>query len=166
MYFDSLQKGDFVIIQPDTMMKTDLLFLYRAINHLSINFEKKIIDDPRTKEQTNHLFFHCSPSFDGNGNLKDTHGNYIELPVKSALETQTCMLTWKHWHGNWLREFGPEKSKSLLCFVIPVNVRIEKWVQGPTHLNFMVQSEVMRLSVKEAKKQKLTLGKLFKMQMN
>lgn len=62
-------------------------------------------------------------------------------------------------------ELGPEKSKSLFVFCNPGECPHRKsGVQDSTHLNFYGSQEVARLFVKEAKKQKLTLGKLFKMQ--
>jgi hypothetical protein len=61
-------------------------------------------------------------------------------------------------------ELGPEKSKSLFVFCYPGECPQRKsGVQDSTHLNFYGSQEVAILFVKEAKKQKLALGKLFKM---
>ena len=163
---DSVQKGDYVIIQfghndekSDTLLYTEPSTTYKE-------FLKKIIDDSRAKGANPVI---CSSivrrHFDGNGNLKDTHGNYIRAAREIADETQTPYVDMEALTRKLVTELGPEKSKSLFVFCNPGECPHRKsGVQDSTHLNFYGSHEVARLFVKEAKKQKLTLGKLFKMQ--
>jgi lysophospholipase L1-like esterase len=162
--YDSIQPGDYVIIQfghndekPAEKLHTDPATTYKQLL-------KKYIDETRAIGATPII---CSSivrrHFDGNGNLKDTHGTYISAAQEIALETKTPYIDMEAKTRKVVAKLGPEKSKSLYLFTIPGEYQNRPTgVQDSTHLNTTGARIFAGLFVEEVKKQKLPLKGLLK----
>jgi len=134
---DSLKQGDYVIIQfghndekADSIRHTDPFTTYKQLL-------KMYIDEARAKGAIPIV---CSPivrrHFDGSGNLKDTHGNYIKASREIALETNTPFVDMEAKTRKLVSESGPEKSKAIFLFCKPGEYQNRPaGVQDSTHLN-------------------------------
>jgi len=157
--YDSIQPGDYVIIQfghndekPAEKLHTDPATTYKELL-------KKYIDETRAKGANPII---CSSivrrHFDSNGNLKDTHGAYINAAREIALETNTPYIDMEAKTRVVVAELGPEKSKSLYLFSKPDEYPNRKnGVEDSTHLNGVGARKVAGLFVEEVKKQELPL---------
>jgi len=157
--YDSIQPGDFVIIQfghndekPAEKLHTDPSTTYKQLL-------KKFIDEARAKGANPIV---CSSivrrHFDGKGNLKDTHGAYINAAREIAIETNTPYIDMEAKTHALVAKLGSEKSKTIYLFCKPGEYPNRKnGVQDSTHLNTYGARQVGGLFVKEAKKQKLPL---------
>lgn len=152
---DSLQKGDYVIIQfghndekPDEKLHTE------AFGTFKTNI-KKFIDETRGKGAIPVV---CSSivrrHFDKSGNLIDTHGDYIKAAKEVALETKTVYIDMEALTRKVVFEMGPVKSKEIYNFI---GKR-----QDSTHLNVKGAKLVAELFVKEVKRKKMPLAAYFK----
>jgi lysophospholipase L1-like esterase len=162
--YDSIQPGDYVIIQfghndekPAEKLHTDAATTYKQLL-------KKYIDETRAKGANPII---CSSivrrHFDAKGNLKDTHGAYINAAREITLETKTPYVDMEAKTRKLVSELGTEKSKSLYLFCKPGEYPNRKnGVQDSTHLNGVGARKVAGLFVKEVKKQKLPLKGLLK----
>ena len=158
--YDSIQPGDYVIIQfghndekPNPKLHTDPATTYKELI-------KKYIDETRAKAANPIV---CSSivrrHFDENGNLKQTHGDYIKAAQEIARETNTPYVDMEALTRKFVAELGPEKSKSIYLFCKPGEYPNRKnGVQDSTHLNTFGAGLVAGLFVKDVKKQKLSLG--------
>lgn len=149
---DSIQPGDFVIIQfghndekPDSLLHTDANTTYK-------HFLRKFIEEARAKEACPIV---CSSivrrHFDGNGKLLNTHGNYINSAREVSIETKTPYVDMEALTRKLVTKLGPEKSKSLFT--------LKRSGLDSTHLCHLGAHRVAALFVKEAKKQKLEIAK-------
>jgi lysophospholipase L1-like esterase len=157
--YDSLQKGDYVIIQfghndakPDSLRHTDPFTSYREIL-------KIYIDQARSKEAIPVI---CSSivrrHFDTAGNLTDTHGDYIKAALEIARETGTPFIDLEAKTRKLVTESGPERSKSLFLFCKPGEyITRPNGVQDSTHLNGYGAHRVAALFVDGVKELKLPL---------
>ena len=155
--YDSLKKGDYVIIQfghndekPDSVRHTDPFTTYKQIIKLYIS-------EARSKGAFPIV---CSPivrrHFDAGGNLKDTHGDYIKAAHEIAGETNTPFIDMEAKTRKLVAELGPEKSKSLFLFCKPGEYMTRpKGVQDSTHLNNFGAHQVANLFVDGVKELKL-----------
>ena len=162
--YDSIKPGDYVIIQfghndekPAENLHTDAATTYKELL-------RKYIEDTRAKGANPIV---CSSivrrHFDGNGNLKDTHGAYIPASREIALETKTPFIDMEALTRKLVSGLGPEKSKSFYLFCKPDEYPNRKnGVQDSTHLNGMGARKVAALFVEDVKKQKLALGQYLK----
>ncbi|MDD4992383.1 MAG: rhamnogalacturonan acetylesterase [Paludibacter sp.] len=162
--YDSIQPGDYVIIEfghndekPAEKLHTDAATTYKELL-------KKYIDETRAKGANPII---CSSivrrQFDGEGNLKDTHGDYIKASREIALETKAPFIDMEALTRKVVAELGPEKSKSLYLFTKPGEYPNRKnGVADSTHLNGVGARKFAGLFVEEVKKQKLPLKGLFK----
>jgi len=161
---DSIQLGDYVIIQfghndekPAEKLHTDPATTYKELL-------KKYIDETRAKGANPII---CSSivrrHFDGKGNLKDTHGDYIKAAREIALETNTPYIDMEAQTRKLVSEMGPEKSKTLYLFTKPGKYpNRPTGVQDSTHLNTTGARTFAGLFVEEVKNQKLPLKGLLK----
>jgi lysophospholipase L1-like esterase len=157
--YDSLQKGDYVIIQfghndekPDSVRHTDPFTSYKQILKL-------YIDQTRSKRAFPIV---CSPivrrHFDAAGNLKDTHGDYVKAAREIAEETNTPFIDMEAKTRKLVAELGREKSKSLFLFCKPGEyITRPNGVQDSTHLNNYGAHQVAGLFVDSIKELKLSL---------
>ena len=157
--YDSIQPGDYVIIEfghndekPAEKLHTDPSTTYKQLL-------KKYIDEARAKGANPIV---CSSivrrHFDGKGNLKETHGAYINAAQEIALETKTPYIDMEAKTRKVVMELGPEKSKSLYLFTKPGEyANRPTGVQDSTHLNTIGARRFAGLFVEEVKKQKLSL---------
>jgi len=162
--YDSIQPGDYVIIQfghndekADSKLHTDASTTYKE-------YLKKYIDETRAKGANPII---CSSivrkHFDGNGNLKDTHGTYIKAAREIALESNTPYVDMESKTRTLVAKLGPEKSKTIYLFCKPGEYPNRKnGVEDSTHLNGAGARQVAGLFVKDVKKQKLPLTKYLK----
>lgn len=161
--YDSIQPGDYVIIQfghndekPDNKLHTDASTTFK-------DYLKKYISDTKIKGAFPII---CSSivrrHFDRKGNLKNTHGTYINAARDAALETNTPYVDMESLTRILVAKMGPEKSKSIYLFCKPGEYPNRKsGVQDSTHLNGTGARKVAGLFVKEVKKQKLPLSTCF-----
>lgn len=162
--YDSIQPGDFVIIQfghndekPNPKLHTDPFTTYKELI-------KKYIDETRSKGATPIV---CSSivrrHFDGNGNLKETHGDYIKAAKEIAVETNTQFVDMEALTRKFVSKLGPENSKSVYLFCKPGEYpNRPNGVQDSTHLKYKGAQDIAKLFIKEAKKDKLSISRYFK----
>jgi len=161
---DSIKPGDYVVIQfghndekPDSLLHTDPFTSYKQ-------FLKKFIDETRSKKGIPLI---CTSivrrHFDAQGNLKDTHGDYIKAAREAAIENKTLFIDMEASSRRLVSEMGPETSKSLFVFCQPGECpRRPKGAADSTHLNFEGARQIAALFVRDAKAQKLAIRKLLK----
>jgi len=161
---DSLKKGDYVIIQfghndakTDTLRHAEPFTTYKQIIKL-------YIDETRSKGAFPIV---CSSivrrHFDTNGNLTDTHGDYITAARQIAQETGTPFIDIEAKTRKLVTELGPEKSKSLFLFCKPGEyVNRPNGVQDSTHLNNHGAHQVASLFAAGVKELKLPLARFLK----
>ena len=162
--YDSIQPGDYVIIQfghndekPNPKLHTDPHTTYKELI-------KNYIDETRSKGANPIV---CSSivrwHFDGKGNLKDTHGDYINAAEEIALETKTPYVNMESLTRKFVSKLGPEKSKSVYLFCKPEEYpNRPNGVQDSTHLKYDGAKKVAKLFIKEVKKEKLPLEQYLK----
>ena len=149
---DSIQPGDFVIVQfghndekPDSLLHADAGTTYKQLL-------RKFIEESRAKEANPIV---CSSivrrHFDGNGKLLNTHGNYIISAREISIETNTPYVDMEALTRKLVTKLGPEKSKSLFT--------MKRSGLDSTHLCHDGAHRVAALFVKEAKRQKLEIAK-------
>lgn len=152
---DSLQKGDYVIIQfGHNDEKADAKLYTEPFGSFKTNI-KKFIDETRAKGAVPVV---CSSIvrryFDASGNLIDTHGDYIKAAKEIAAETKTAYVDMEALTRKMVSGMGPSKSKEIYNFY---GKR-----KDSTHLNVKGAKAVADLFVKEVKREKLPLASLLK----
>jgi lysophospholipase L1-like esterase len=162
--YDSLKKGDYVIIQfghndekPDSVRHTDPFTTYKQVL-------KFYIEQARSKGAFPIV---CSPivrrHFDGAGNLKNTHGDYMKAAQEIADETKTPYIDMEAKTRKIIAELGPEKSKSIYLFCKPGEYLTRpNGIQDSTHLNNYGAHQVAKLFVDGVKELKLPLVRFIK----
>ncbi|WP_339810708.1 rhamnogalacturonan acetylesterase [uncultured Imperialibacter sp.] len=153
--YDSLQKGDYVIIQfGHNDEKTDTARHTEPFGSFKQNIQKFI--DEAGKEGAIPIV--CSSivrrHFDAAGNLKDTHGDYITGAAQIARETDTAYVNMAALTRKLVSDMGPEQSKNIFLFT--------QTKQDSTHLNVAGAGIVAGLFVEEAKAQRLPIASIFK----
>lgn len=154
---DSLKEGDHVIIQfGHNDEKKDRPKLYTEPFGAFQKNLNKFIDETREKGATPIV---CSSivrrQFDSNGNLIDTHGDYITAAEDIARKTNTPYMDMEKATRKLVAKMGSEQSKTIYNFT--------KRRQDSTHLNSHGASVVSELFVKEVKLQKLPLSKFLRL---
>lgn len=161
---DSLEKGDYVIIQfghndekPDTARHTDPFTTYKQTL-------RKYIDDTRSKEGVPVI---CSSivrrHFDNAGNLRDTHGEYITAAREIAEETNTAFIDMEALTRKMVIEAGQEKSKEFFLFCAPGEFENRpEGARDSTHLSAYGARKVAGLFAERVKELNLTLAGLLR----
>jgi len=161
---DSIQPGDYVVIQfghndekPAASLHTDPFTTYKE-------YLKKFVDETRAKKGIPII---CSSiirrHFDSAGNLKNTHGDYIEASRQVAAEANANFIDMEAKSRKLVTEMGPEKSKSLFLFCKPGEYPTRPdGVQDSTHLNHHGSRQIAALFVEGLKEQKIKLKKFTK----
>jgi DNA sulfur modification protein DndE len=156
---DSLQKGDYVIIQfghndekTDTTRHTDPRTSYRS-NLI------KFISEARNKGAFPIL---CTSivrrKFDDKGQLTDTHGDYPVVTREVAAEYKVPLLDLQKKTAQLLQDLGPEKSITLFVYTQPGEYpNRPEGTKDDTHLNISGATKVAGLAVEEMKNQNLPL---------
>ena len=158
---DSIQKGDFVIIQfGHNDEKKDSNLYAEAGTDFKKNI-KKFVDETRAKGGNPII---CSSivrrHFDGKGNLLNTHGDYVKAAHDIAAETKTPFADLEASTRKLVGDLGPENSKSLFVFCAPGECPQRKnGVQDSTHLNEEGSRQVAELFVKEVADKKIAIRK-------
>lgn len=152
---DSLKSGDFVIIQfGHNDEKTNPKLYTIPYGTFSENL-KMFIDQSRDKGAIPVV---CSSivrrQFDKDGQLIDTHGDYIAAACTVAKATNTPYIDMENLTRTLVTNMGPEKSKEIYNFT--------SRKQDSTHVNHKGAEVIARLFVDEVKKQKLPLDRYFK----
>lgn len=162
--YDSLNRGDYVIIQfghndqkSDSARYTEPFTTFKGQLKL-------YIDQTRSKRAIPII---CSSivrrHFDGDGNLKDTHGDYIKAAREIADETSTSFIDMEEKTRKLVAELGPEKSVSLFLFCQPGEYpNRPRGVQDSTHLNNYGAHQVANLFIDGVKELELPLLRLLK----
>jgi lysophospholipase L1-like esterase len=152
---DSIQPGDYVIIQfghndqkQDSLLHTDAgtsfkKYLSQFINESKLKGANPVICTSIVRRH-----------FDGNGNLIDTHGNYLNSVRELAEETKTPFVDMEKLTRKLVKDMGPEKSKELFT--------MRKNGLDSTHLCYNGAQQVARLFVSEAKKKHLKIRQYLK----
>ena len=111
---DSIQPGDFVIIQFGHNDQRKDSLVYADANTTYKELLKKYIKETREKGGKPVI---CTPvvrrHFDGNGNLLDTHGDYPKVVRTVARETKTPLVDMEALTRKLVTDLGTEKSKDL-----------------------------------------------------
>jgi lysophospholipase L1-like esterase len=155
---DSLQKGDYVVIQfghnDQSKEKTDR---YTAPEDYKHNLER-FVADVCAKGATPIL---CTPvmrrRFDTLGNFYDMHGVYPDLVRQVAEEQQVLLADMHRSTERLLKEYGEEKSKALFLH-IPVGIyrSLPNGKTDNTHFNEQGATIVAALFVDDLKTLQLT----------
>ena len=152
---DSIQPGDFVIIQFGHNDQRKDSLVYADANTTYKELLKKYIKETREKGGKPVI---CTPvvrrHFDGKGNLLDTHGDYPKAVRELAKETKTPLVDMEALTRKLVTDLGPEKSKDLFT--------MRKNGLDSTHLCHAGALQVAELFVKNAKKQHLKIALHFK----
>ena len=152
---DSIQPGDFVIIQFGHNDQRKDSLVYADANTTYKELLKKYIKETREKGGKPVI---CTPvvrrHFDGNGNLLDTHGDYLKVVRTVARETKTPLVDMEALTRKLVTDLGTEKSKDLFT--------MRKNGLDSTHLCHAGALQVAELFVKNAKKQHLKIALHFK----
>lgn len=152
---DSIQPGDFVIIQFGHNDQRKDSLVYADANTTYKELLKKYIKETREKGGKPVI---CTPvvrrHFDGKGNLLDTHGDYPKAVRELAKETKTPLVDMEALTRKLVTDLGPEKSKDLFT--------MRKNGLDSTHLCHAGAFQVAELFVKNAKKQHLKIARHFK----
>lgn len=161
---DSLQKGDYVIIQfghndqkNDSARHTDPYSTYQR------NLEK-YVNETREKGALPIL---CTSivrrKFDEQGNLIDTHGEYPVVTRLVALEMNVPLLDLEERTNNLVSDLGPEKSKVLYLHTTPGEYpNRTEGAKDDTHLCIEGATVVARLAVEEMQDLTLTVTEYLK----
>lgn len=152
--YDSIQPGDFVIIQfghndekPAQKLHTDPFTGFKE-NIM------KFIDDTRSKGAYPIVCSSIVRRQFALGNLKDTHGDYIKAAKEISHETQTPYIDMEFLTRQMVTELGPEGSKKIYNYTGNT--------QDSTHLNVHGADVDAKLFVDEVKLKQLNLSKMFK----
>lgn len=152
---DSLKKGDYVIIQFGHNDQKNKPKVYADAYGTFKTYLKKFIDESREKGAIPIV---CSSivrrHFDTDGNLKDTHGDYITAAKEIAEETNTPYIDMEALTRKLVIEMGPEKSKEIYTFTSSK--------EDSTHLNINGAGIVSGLFVDQTKAKNLPIADLFK----
>ena len=152
---DSIKPGDFVIIQFGHNDQRKDSLVYADANTTYKELLKKYIKETREKGGKPVI---CTPvvrrHFDGNGNLLDTHGDYLKVVRTVAGETKTPLVDMEALTRKLVTDLGTEKSKDLFT--------MRKNGLDSTHLCHAGALQVAELFVKNAKKQHLKIARYFK----
>src|SRR5690606_39173143 len=151
---DSLQKGDYVIIQfGHNDQKTDEKLYTNPEGSFKDNL-KLYVEETRKKGAFPIL---CTSivrrHFDNHGILVDTHGAYLQATREVAEELGVPLVDMEKETRALVTDRGTEKSKELFVFT--------KRKQDSTHLSYYGAAEVASLFVREALRQNLTIHKFF-----
>lgn len=161
---DSLQKGDYVIIQfghndekPDSARHTDPHSSYKELL-------KFYIEESRSKKAIPVI---CSSivrrHFDYDGNLKNTHGDYIEAAREAADETDAYFIDMEAKTRKLVTDSGQEGSKSIFLFCNPGEYAGRpNGTQDSTHLSGYGARKVAGLFTDGVRELKLTLVSFLK----
>jgi len=161
---DSLQKGDYVIIQfghndekPDSARHTDPFTTYKEVlrSYIYETCSKGAIPVVCSSIVRRH--------FDAAGNLKDTHGDYIKAAREIAEETGTLFVDMEAKTRELVTELGRVQSKSLFMFYRPGEYSNRPdGVADSTHLNRNGAHQVAGLFIDGIKELKLPLVSFLK----
>ncbi|MDR2361923.1 MAG: rhamnogalacturonan acetylesterase [Prevotellaceae bacterium] len=155
---DSLQKGDYVVIQfGHNDQSKEKIDRYTSPEDYKSNMEK-FVADVRAKKATPIL---CTPvmrrRFDTLGNFYDVHGVYPGL-VRQVAEEQQALLSDMHRSTEkLLRQYGEEKSKTLFLH-IPAGIyrSLPEGKTDNTHFNEQGANIVAALFIEDLKNLPLT----------
>ena len=149
---DSLKKGDFLIIQfghndekPDSTLHT------KPYGSFKDNL-KKFVEEARSKGARPII---CSSvvrrHFTDDGELEDTHGDYIPATKEAASETNTPYVDMEALTADLVKRMGTEYSKAIYNFT--------KRKQDSTHPNQRGAKVNAYLFAKEVTAQKLPIAR-------
>jgi len=161
---DSIRPGDYVVIQfghndekNDSTLHTDPYTSFKQ-------YLKKYIDETRQK---GGIPLVCNSivrrHFDAAGNLKNSHGEYINAAREAAMENKTLFVDMEALTRKLVVEMGPQKSKTLFVFCQPGECpKRPKGSADSTHLNYEGARRVAGLFISDIKKRRLLMRKFFK----
>jgi len=151
---DSIQPGDFVIMQFGHNDQKENPRIHAPAYGSFQDHLRMFIDETRAKGA--HPIV-CSSiirrHFDGDGTLRQTHGEYIAAAEALAQATGTPYVDMEALTRKLVSEMGPEASKRLFTFT--------ETIQDSTHVSYEGAEVMATLFVESAKQQKLPVGKLF-----
>lgn len=157
---DKLKVGDYVFIQfghndskPDSARHTDPRTTYRA-NLI------KYITETRSKGANPVLLTSIvRRKFDANGNLEDTHGEYLLVVRELAKEMNVPFIDMEQKSRKLVQQLGPEESKKLYMWVEPgVSERIPNGIKDDTHFREYGATQMAGLVVEGIKELNLGLA--------
>lgn len=156
---DSLQSGDYVIIQfghNDEKTNTPRGTFPRT------TFRDNLIKYIKESQARGAHPILCTSivrrKFNEQGKLEDTHGEYITVVRDLAREMNIPLLDLEQKTSHLLSELGPEKSKELFVYVEPgTNRHFPKGRKDDTHLNVNGAIQIAGLAVEAMKEQKMDL---------
>ena len=161
---DSLKKGDYVVIQfghndekPDTARHTDPFTSYQKML-------KFYIEESRSKGAVPVI---CSSivrrHFDAEGNLKNTHGDYIVASRQAAEENGAYFIDMEAKTRKLVTDAGREGSKSIFLFCKPGEYpNRPNGIQDSTHLNGSGAHKIAGLFVEGMREVKLPVVEYLK----
>jgi lysophospholipase L1-like esterase len=157
---DKLKAGDYVFIQfghndskPDTTRHTDPRTTYRA------NLIKYIAETRAKSANPVLLTSVVRRKFDANGNLEDTHGEYLLVFRELAKEMNVPLIDMEQKSRKLVQQLGPEESKKLYMWVEPgVSGRIPKGARDDTHFRPYGATKMAELVIEGVKELNLGLA--------
>jgi lysophospholipase L1-like esterase len=151
---DNLRPGDYVIIQfGHNDEKKDQPKRYtEPFGSFKQNLEQYIREVREKKGKPILATPVVRRAFSDEGELRDTHGDYVTAVRQVAAEQNVPLLDLERRSAELLKQLGPERSKKLFMWIEPDEfVTIPKGRQDNTHFNAYGASRICDLAVDEIK---------------
>ena len=161
---EKIKPGDYLFIQfGHNDAKTDTL----RYTEPSTSFRQNLINyinEAKAKGAFPILFTSIPRrSFDKEGNLVDTHGDYVTVVRELAEEMHIPLVDLNKKMANLIQELGPEESKKLFLYLNPGQFKkIPEGKQDDTHLNVYGANQVAELAAQGLKELNLPLSRYLK----
>lgn len=102
-------------------------------------------------------------NFDKEGNLVDTHGDYVTVVIDLAKEMHIPLVDLNRKMAKLIQELGPEQSKKLFLWFDPGQFKkIPEGKQDDTHLNVYGANKVAELAAQGLKELDLPIARYLK----
>ncbi|MDB5121884.1 MAG: lipolytic protein family [Mucilaginibacter sp.] len=154
---DSVSAGDYVFIQfgPNDMSKDTnrhsdprTTFRQNLINYITEVQAKGAYPVLFTSVTKRH--------FDAKGNLKETFGDYVQVPREIAHERNIPLVDLNKLTRELVQRLGPKKSKKLYLFIKPGKfTQLPNGLQDSTHLCAYGAKQFAKLAADDLKQTKL-----------
>lgn len=151
---EKLKPGDWVIIQfgHNDEKRQDPKRFTEPFGEFKANLERFIRESRAAGAKPVVATAIARRKFDKDGNLEDTHGDYIKAAREVAAEQNVPLLDLNRRSDELLRKLGPELSKKIYLWLEPNEfAEIPNGRQDDTHFSAFGASRICDLAVEEMK---------------
>lgn len=157
---EKIKPGDYVFIQfgHNDANKKDSLRLTDPQTTFKENI-RDYVNEVRAKNANPILFTSITRrTFDKNGKVTDTHGEYVTVVRELATEMNVPLVDLNKMTAELVQSLGPEESKKLYVHIQPgVFSKLPEGKKDDTHLSKEGATEVAKLAIKGLKEIKSPL---------